>query len=281
MPSPSFRISFRCYGKRKKDLPFFDAKYNTELDSAEKRRVHEAFLEADAIERGIDYTPWRRLHIPKKGFPQNETIWILSDDGVVFPIYGIRFTRDKQLIVESPFGHFGLPRRRHLGKINVLSSSKVRTEDYVRSKRQPRTHLRGNIIQMAAHGLDADEIVSLLCVSSASERADYIKSFYKSEECVKMVREEVKEILSRMGLTEERVVQMLLELTTLRKKKRDASNMLRATENLIDMHGLKDKGRKRPPPAPWSWSLPPKTSRSWSASKKRIKLEQKDAREGN
>ena len=245
-----------------------------------EKRVHEAFLEADAIERGIDYTPWRRLHIPKKGFPENETIWILSDDGVVFPIYGIRFTRDKQLIVESAFGHFGLPRRRHLGKINVLSSSKVRTEDFVRSKRQPRTHLRGNIIQMAAHGLDVDEIVSLLCVSSASERADYIKSFYKSEECVNMVREEVKEILSRMGLTEERVVQMLLDAHDVAKEKRDASNMLRATENLIDMHGLKDKAKET---TTRSLELESSTEdlEKLERVQERIKLEQKDASEGN
>ena len=37
---------------------------------------------------------------------------------------------------------------------------------------------------------------------------------------------------------------MLLEAHDVAKEKRDASNMLRATENLIDMHGLKDKAKE-------------------------------------
>lgn len=95
-----------------------------------------------------------------------------------------------------------------------------------------------------------------------------------------MVREEVKEILSRMGLTEERVVQMLLEAHDVAKEKRDASNMLRATENLIDMHGLKDKTKETT-----TRTLELESSTEDLAKlervQERIKLEQKDDREGS
>ena len=59
-----------------------------------------------------------------------------------------------------------------------------------------------------------------------------------------MIKDEVREILQRVGLTEDRVVQMLLDAHEVAKEKRDAANMLRATENLVDMYGLKDKAKE-------------------------------------
>jgi len=59
-----------------------------------------------------------------------------------------------------------------------------------------------------------------------------------------MVREEVRNILNNCGLTEEKVVTMLLDAHEVAKSKSDAANMLRATENLVDMYGLKDKAKE-------------------------------------
>lgn len=133
---------------------------------------------------------------------------------------------------------------------------------------------------MAAHGLDVEEIVSLLCVSETSSRANHIRKYYKSKECVKMVREEVREILRRVGLSEERVVEMLIEAHDTAKEKRDASNMLRATENLIDMYGMKEKNKESVTRTLEVESSTEDLERL-ERVQERVKIEQKNDREGD
>lgn len=243
-------------------------------------RQYFAYRPDEAKELGIEFVPWRRIHVPKRGIKQNSTIWVLSDDGLVVPVYGTKFTRNRQLILETPFGHFPLPRTRYKGVMNILSTSRAQTEDFVSGRGQPKHLLSSNIVQMAAHGLDVEEIVSLLCVSETSSRANHIRKYYKSKECVKMVREEVREILRRVGLSEERVVEMLIEAHDTAKEKRDASNMLRATENLIDMYGMKEKNKESVTRTLEVESSTEDLERL-ERVQERVKIEQKNDREGD
>ena len=59
-----------------------------------------------------------------------------------------------------------------------------------------------------------------------------------------MIKDEVRRVLSNCGLTEEKVVQMMLDAYAKADKKGDVGNMIRATENFVDLYGLKDKPKE-------------------------------------
>ena len=58
-----------------------------------------------------------------------------------------------------------------------------------------------------------------------------------------MVREELQELLTKHGMTEDYTLDLLDETITTAKDKKDVTNLMRAVENLQDMHGMKDKSK--------------------------------------
>ena len=63
----------------------------------------------------------------------------------------------------------------------------------------------------------------------------------KTEVCRGMVREELVKLLSEHGMTENYTLDLLDETIVLAKSKKDVTNLMRAIENLQDMHGMKEK----------------------------------------
>ena len=56
-----------------------------------------------------------------------------------------------------------------------------------------------------------------------------------------MVREELANLLHEHGLTEKYTLDLLEDAIKVAKDKKDVPSMMRAVENLQDMHGMKDK----------------------------------------
>ena len=56
-----------------------------------------------------------------------------------------------------------------------------------------------------------------------------------------MVRDELQKLLKEHGLTEDYTLQLLEETIKKAKDKGDVTNLMRAVDNLQDMHGMKDK----------------------------------------
>ena len=56
-----------------------------------------------------------------------------------------------------------------------------------------------------------------------------------------MVREELSKLLSEHGLTENYTLDLLERTIGMARDKKDVTNLMRAIENLQDMHGMKDK----------------------------------------
>ena len=56
-----------------------------------------------------------------------------------------------------------------------------------------------------------------------------------------MVREELQKLLNEHGLTEDYTLQLLEETIIKAKDKGDITNLMRAVDNLQDMHGMKEK----------------------------------------
>ena len=73
-----------------------------------------------------------------------------------------------------------------------------------------------------------------------SERRKW-KRTMKSETFKTMVREERQKLLQDHDLTEDYTFELMKETITLAKEKKDVSNLMRAVENLQDLHGMKEK----------------------------------------
>ena len=56
-----------------------------------------------------------------------------------------------------------------------------------------------------------------------------------------MVRDELQKLLQEHGLTEGYTLELLEETIKKAKDKGDITNLMRAVDNLQDMHGMKDK----------------------------------------
>ena len=56
-----------------------------------------------------------------------------------------------------------------------------------------------------------------------------------------MVRDELQKLLQEHGLTEDYTLDLFEQTITTAKNKGDVTNLMRAVENLQDMHGMKDK----------------------------------------
>ena len=58
-----------------------------------------------------------------------------------------------------------------------------------------------------------------------------------------MVRNELQNLLSDHGMTEDYTLELLEETIGLAKDKKDVTNLMRAVENLQGMHGMKEKDK--------------------------------------
>ena len=58
-----------------------------------------------------------------------------------------------------------------------------------------------------------------------------------------MVREELQSLLKEHGMTEEYTLQLLSDTIDTARAKGDVTNLMRAVDNLQDMHGMKEKNQ--------------------------------------
>lgn len=209
-----------------------------------KTITYQAYYEADAYNAGIEFEYWKSHSYTE----QKECFFhVSSDDGIVFPVYRVHFTK-RYIVLSSPFGNFILPRHNHTyAKIVFLPDNRAGKEDSWQACPEVFKPVKKIVATFAARGMSLNEIQEAMCNQGSirpSHKRNFIRKFYKSEECTKMIREEVHKILENVGLTEEKVITMLLDAYDTALQKNDAANMIRSTENLIDLYGLKDKPKE-------------------------------------
>lgn len=197
----------------------------------------------DECPKDVEYVPWREFEYTEENC-RDKVFHVLSDDGMVVPVFNVGYIKTG-IVLKTPFGHYVLaPMNKGQSVMNVLVENQGQLEDYAGRKHHSSAMTEAVVSQLAAHGMELNEIIKILTLHPFGQKAQKIRKFYKSEECRNMIRDEVRTILNNCGITEEAVVKMLLEAHEVAKEKRDCSNMLRATENLVDMYGLKDKAKE-------------------------------------
>ena len=98
-----------------------------------------------------------------------------------------------------------------------------------------------NLATMYALKPDYDIAIEWALGSVTSSQRRKWKRTMKSEVFKKMVREELSSLLEEHGLNEKYTLNLLEDAIRMAKDKKDVPSIMRAVENLQDMHGMKEK----------------------------------------
>ena len=202
-----------------------------------KETEYPVYKEKEAKEKNIKYRPW------KKAKPGQ---FALSDDGYVSNVLSRREYTDntgrKNIYMRFPFGYtFFNPKYSNKPlyvqgrKTNVTMTGKSYIE--VQSKQNKMKALA----MMFALKPDYDKAIEwALGEVNDSQRRKW-KRTMKSEIFQGMVRDELAKRLTEHGLDEDYTLDLLKQAIELAQNKKDISNLLKAVDNLQDMHGMKEK----------------------------------------
>jgi hypothetical protein len=204
----------------------------------DKKTTHyPVYKEKEAKERGISYKPWKDADIGENA---------LTDDRYVATVLSRREYTDntgrKNIYMRFPFGYtFFSPKYKirplkALGrKTNVTMTGKSYLE--VQSKQNKMKALA----MMFAIKPDYEQAIEWALGEINDSQKRKWKRTMKTEIFQGMVREELGKRLMEHGLDEDYTLDLLKQAIELAQDKKDISNLLKAVDNLQDMHGMKEK----------------------------------------
>jgi len=98
--------------------------------------------------------------------------------------------------------------------------------------------------QMLANCLDLAQLGNIAC-KAADRPARYARWLLKKDFIIEMIDKELQRILTKKNITQETVLDMIMDAAKLSKSKEQASNLLRAAEDLMDIFGMKQKNQQK------------------------------------
>tara|TARA_Y100000593_G_scaffold60329_1_gene111844 strand:+ start:1465 stop:2223 length:759 start_codon:yes stop_codon:yes gene_type:complete len=203
--------------------------------------VYTIYRKHEAESNGIEYKYWKEAE---------EGDYAVSDDDYVAKVISKRiYTADNgrdSVYMRFPWGYtFYNPK--YNSKKLVVAGRKTNVtftgKSYIEV--QSGQDKMKNLAQMFALKPDYDLAIEwALGAVTQSQRRKW-KRTMKSEVFKRMVREELQNLLSEQGLTEKYTLDLLEDAIRVAKDKKDVPSMMRAVENLQDMHGMKEKYMER------------------------------------
>ena len=199
--------------------------------------VYNVYRKNEADEQEIDYKYWRDA---------KEGEYAVSDDDYVSKVITKRVYKANDgrnsVYLRFPWGYtFFNPK--YPSKKLIVAGRKTNVtftgKSYIEV--QAGQDKMKNLAQMFALKPDYDLAIEwALGAVTQSQRRKW-KRTMKSEVFKKMVREELQNLLHEHGLTEKYTLDLLEDAIRVAKDKKDVPSMMRAVENLQDMHGMKEK----------------------------------------
>lgn len=198
--------------------------------------VYDIFTKEEAESRSLDFKDWRRTDVGE---------WGLTDDGYVAKCLKRRKYKSRYNVV-FPFGQ-AFTGRTAKGKLEYTphkmsgSYSMVSTKPAWQTKKGKEVYKRFVRIYVAMSLEGAIDYYKLGKVLGDSEKIPdaKAKSLLKKEWIQAMVDEEIRKHLKKRDVDEGNVIDMIKEAFDVAKDKNDPSNMLRASENFINILGMK------------------------------------------
>jgi hypothetical protein len=199
--------------------------------------TYKIYRESEAKEANISCKYWKDAQIGDYG---------LSDDGYAAKVINRREYPGNRgynnIYLRFPWGYtFFTPK--YPSKKLIVKGRKTNTtftgKSYIEV--QSGQSKMKNLATMFALKPDYDLAIEwAMGAVTDSERRKW-KRTMKSEVFKNMVKDEVQKLLHDHGLTEGYTLNLLEDAIVMAKDKRDVGNLMRAVENLQDLHGMKDK----------------------------------------
>jgi hypothetical protein len=199
--------------------------------------TYKVYRESEAKKENIDYVYWKEA---EKGD------YAVSDDGYVAMVISKREYPSNHDIPNTylrfPWGYTFFNAKYPSKKLNVKGRKTNVTftgKSYIEV--QSGQDKMKNLATMFALKPDYDLAIEwALGAVTDNERRKW-KRTMKSEIFKNMVKDELQGLLTEHGLTENYTLELLEETIKLAKDKKDITNLMRAVDNLQDMHGMKEK----------------------------------------
>ena len=187
----------------------------------------------EADEKNLSYKYWREA---------NEGEYGLSDDNYVANVISKSVYKPTSVYIRYPYGYtfynpaYTSVKLKASGrKSNTTISGKTNWE--VLSKGQKMK----NLAMVYAQTMDYNKTIEHVLDNPTNNQKVMWKTRMKKEKFKDMVRDELQALLKEHGLTEEYTLELLENTIKTARAKGDVTNLMRAVDNLQDMHGMKDK----------------------------------------
>ena len=201
------------------------------------KKVYEIYTKEEADKENITYSAWREA---------KEGEWALSDDGFVSKVikkrrYGSNHEIDN-VYLRFAWGYtFYNPK--YTSKELKVKGRKSNTT--LTGKRpievKAKQEKMKNLAMVYAQTMDTNKTIAKVYGEIDSNTERRVKRNMRTEVFKGMVRDELSKLLTEHGLTENYTLDLLERTIGMARDKKDVTNLMRAIENLQDMHGMKDK----------------------------------------
>ena len=187
--------------------------------------------EADSSE--IEYKYWREASEGEYG---------ISDDNYVAKVISRAKYKSSSVYIRFPYGYTFFNPNYSSSKLNFAGRKANNTISgkplwEVISKGQKMK----NLAMVYAQTMDYDKTIEHVLDNPTDNQKIMWKRRMKKEKFKDMVRDELQALLKEHGMTEEYTLELLEDTIKTAKAKGDVTNLMRAVDNLQDMHGMKDK----------------------------------------
>ena len=198
-----------------------------------KPTTYIVFKKEEADDKNLPYKYWREADEGEYG---------ISDDNYVAKVISKSIYKRNSIYIRYPYGYtfynpnYSSVKLKASGrKSNTTISGKTNWE--VLSNGQTMK----NLAMVYAQTMNFDKTIDHVIDNPSNNQRVMWKRRMKKEKFKGMVRDELQKLLSEHGLTEDYTLDLFEKTIQTAKAKGDVTNLMRAIENLQDMHGMKDK----------------------------------------
>ena len=195
--------------------------------------TYTVFDKKEADSNQINYKYWKEA---------NEGEYGLSDDNYVAKVISKSKYKPTSVYIRFPFGYTFYNPNYSSVKLNADGR---RANNTISGKTHWEVISNGqkmkNLAMVYAQTMDYDKTINHVLDNPSDNQKIMWKRRMKKEKFKDMVRDELQKLLQEHGLTEGYTLELLEETIKKAKDKGDITNLMRAVDNLQDMHGMKDK----------------------------------------
>ena len=195
--------------------------------------TYKILKKEEADSENIQYRHWRKAGEGEYG---------ISDDNYVAKVISKSVYNPTSVYIRYPYGYtFFNPKYESVSlkasgrKSNTTISGKTQWEVLSNGQKMK------NLAMVYAQTMDYNKAIEHVIDNPTNNQKVMWKRRMKKEKFKDMVRDELQKLLKEHGLTEDYTLQLLEETIRKAKDKGDVTNLMRAVDNLQDMHGMKDK----------------------------------------